>query len=899
MNIYDLKVDRIKNPVGLFHKNLQFSFKVTGGEEFLILIRDEKTGDTVFSETIGRDNISAYYPSIDFLPGTVYTWQISCGNVKSEVANFETAAKLDASFITPSTDLTCPMIYKNFSCSEIKSARLYITGLGLYRAFINGERVGNLYLTPYFNDYDDYLRYQSYDVTSLLTEENKIEVLLGDGWYKGRIGIDGHGGETWGDKYLLSAKLVIEDKAGVITEIPTDESWMAENSVIMETSIYDGEHRDDTLAEQSPVSCEKVKTDYNLLPDLSSPVKEKALLKPTLYTSPKGEQILDFGQNMVGICRFRDRLNKGDKISLKFGEVLQEDCFYRDNLRSAKAEFTYVSNGEGLEVEQLFTFYGFRYALVDGVESVDPNDFTGVVLYSDLEDTLTVETDSKNLNQLLKNAYWGQRGNFLDVPTDCPQRDERLGWTADTQVFVDTACYNMDCYGFYKKYMRDMRFDQETYYEGDIPMYSPSLKKSAGNGGAVWADAGTIIPWKTYMAYGDKILLKENYTMMKEYVYTLENRDREDGGTHLIRSGFTFGDWLAQDGICEQALMGATDDVFIKSVYYYNSVDLIAKAAEVLGFTKDNEHYNQLKSDIKNAILAEFFSANGRFALDTQTSYVLALKYDLYADKDRVIDAFKERLRKDFYKMKSGFTGTPLLLPVLFENGLTEDAYRILFNEECPGWMYAINLGATTIWERWNSLLEDGTISGINMNSLNHYAYGAVSEAVYAHICGLKSTEAGWKKALIAPKPNFQVKKSDITFNSPVGDYRVSWNISKVGWFEMKVEIPYGATAEVLLPGHPEGKTELLEGGTYSYRYESVVDFWHPYNKHSKLLDLVNNSVTADILKREIPQGYAFITGENEEFLPNELISLAFIDMFGVSFEDIMRLDSILKEVEV
>lgn len=319
-------------------------------------------------------------------------------------------------------------------------------------------------------------------------------------------------------------------------------------------------------------------------------------------------------------------------------------------------------------MEPFFTFYGFRYVKVSGISKVDPKDFTGVVLYSDLQQTLQVSTNDVKINRLMQNSLWGQRGNFMDVPTDCPQRDERLGWTADAQVFVNTACYHMDCYSFYKKYLKDLRYDQKVYYEGDIPMYSPSLKKAAGNGGAVWADAGTIIPWNLYQAYGDERRLNENYSMMKEYTDTLIMVDKKDGNRHMITSG----------------------------------------------------------------------------------------------------------------------------------------AYRILFNEDFPGWLYAVNLGATTIWERWNSMLPDGRVNGMNMNSFNHYAYGSVCEAIYQYIAGLRFTKAGCKSALIAPKLNYRLKHMKLSFDSPLGMYQIEWVIQEDGVFQMDVIIPYGATARILLPSHKD-----------------------------------------------------------------------------------------------
>ena len=461
-------------------------------------------------------------------------------------------------FITPEEALACPVLWRDFPAELVKCATLEITGLGLYRAFLNGQRVGSDYLTPGFNDYDAYLRVQTYDVTEQLAADNRLSVWLGDGWYKGRFGTDGGKADRWGDKYLLAARLTIEHADGHITVIETDESWQAAQSPIVSCGIYDGEVRDDTREPGEPVPCVRADVQVDLQAPVSPAIRVVDTLHPTLIVTPKGEKVLDFGQNSAGIIRFVNRLPKGKTLRVQTGEVLQNGCFYRDNLRSAKSEFVYTSDGTVKEVEPTFTFFGFRYALVEGLETVNPADFTALTLSSDLRPTLHCETSHAKLNQLMRNTFWGLRSNFLDVPTDCPQRDERLGWTADTQVFVNTACYLADCKDFYRKYMRDLRADQTRYYGGDLPACSPSLKGEAVHGGAVWEDAATIIPWNVYMNYGDIDLLRENYPMMRDYAEHLIAEDAKDGGTHLIFPTFTFGDWLAQDGMTSQSMKGGT-----------------------------------------------------------------------------------------------------------------------------------------------------------------------------------------------------------------------------------------------------------------------------------------------------------------------------------------------------
>ena len=804
---------------------------------------------------------------------------------------------MDLSFITPSRPIGCPKLWKAFSAGEIRRAELIVTGLGLYRAFLNGQRVGGDYLTPGFNDYDAYLRAQSYDVTPLIQPDNRLEVWLGNGWYKGRLGFDGGRSDRWGEAYLLAARLTLSLADGQTQVIETDGSWLASASPIVDGGIYDGEIRDDTRQAGEPIPCVAVKTDYRVEPQFSPCIRVKAERKPELIVTPAGEQVLDFGQNMAGVIRFVSRLPKGRTLRIQTGEVLQGGNFYRDNLRTAKSEFVYTSDGVCKEVEPLFTFYGFRYAKVEGLDAVDPADFTALCLSSDLRQTLTVQTGHEKLNRLMENCLWGQRSNFLDVPTDCPQRDERLGWTADTQVFVNTACYQMDCKDFYRKYMRDMREDQLRYYGGDIPAYSPSLKGEAIHGGAVWADAGAIIPWHVYMNYGDEALLRETYPMMRDYARTLIAADQAAGGTHLVFDSFTFGDWLAQDGMGPQSLKGSTDDAFIQGVYYLNSIELTARAAQALGENEDAEAFRAHAGAIRAALLDEYVSPNGNLTIDTQTGYVLALRYGVHRGKEKLLRGFRRRLERDFYRITCGFTGAPLMLPVLFDNGMADIAYRMLLTEEFPGWLYAINLGATTVWERWNSLEADGTISGTGMNSLNHYAYGSVCEAIYSRIMGLQNAAPGWKRALIAPKLDGRLRRAAIAYDSPAGKWEVNWRIEEDGDVTLEVSVPEGATARVALPDHPEGREEDVSSGAHSWRWHPARDYRHPYSIHSRMMDLLDNPDAAAIIREHVPPLYSACQGVDNEL--RVLPAMRVADTMPLDRNAIASMDALLRQVTV
>ena len=888
--IYNLRINHLKNPLGIDVKGNLFSFLTEEKGPFKAsLLLDNKTIDT---KEIQLNQTYSFFFKEPFEYNKRYKYIVESSSSKSEL-EFETALKLEAPFIKPKNKtIFCPIFVKDFNISkEIKRARLYITGLGLYLAYLNNKKVGNAYLTPGYNDYDYYLRYQTYYITELLKEKNSIEIHMGEGWYKGRFHWFNN---TFGDEYKLCLHILIEFKDESVLNILSDESWKVKTSKEVSNSIYDGEEMDFTIPESPLEGVNITEENYTFIPDFGAPIIEHDILNPELYISPKGEQILDFKQNMVGFVRYKGFLKKGQSLTMRHGEVLQEECFYNENYRtSANSSLKYTGDGEKRIYEPKFTFFGFRYVLIEGLEKVDPKEFEGVVLYTDLENTISCVTDNNKINQLIHNAYWGQKGNFLDVPTDCPQRDERLGWAGDTQVFVNTACYNMDTYIFYKKYMNDIRGDQILYFNGDIAAYSPSLKHQAMNGGAVWADSATIIPWNVYLNYGDKLLLEKFYPMMKEYVELLIKNDTKQGNYSLILQGFTFGDWLAQDGEDPQSRFGGTDHGFIMSVYYYYSVKLISLSAKELGYKEDYERYNELKNRIYNALLNHFFFDDGKLNLNTQTSYILCLQYNIYKNKEIIIEDFIKRIKHDLYRLKTGFTGTPLILLTLFDNGLEEYAYRILYNEEFPGWLYSVNLGATTIWERWNSLLENGTISGTSMNSFNHYAYGSVCESIYSRIAGLRNVGVGWKKVIIKPHLNYRMKKIDFSYDSISGKYEIFWKW-KDEKFEMNITIPNGCEAQVILPN---GKSENVTGGYYHYECELDKSIYSPFSIDTPIIDLIKNNEANKIVKELLPQIYEAIES-NDGFKINSIRTANSLPNFAYPIDTIKRCDEELSKIK-
>ena len=881
-NIYNLQINHLKEPFGIGIEDNNFSFLAKGKGPFRAFI--VLNNKIVQAKQIKLEESHSFYFEKPLEYNKQYKFVVK-NFFSRAVLNFETTIKLNSSFIKPKNkDIFSPIFVKDFGINkQIKKARLYITGLGLYQAFINNKKVGNAYLTPGYNDYYYYLRYQTYDITELLKENNnKIEIHMGDGWYKGKFGFN-NSKNLYGKEYKLCLNIIIEFVDNTIYNISSDETWKVKSSKELSNSIYDGEIIDYTLPEKPLEEVVISDENYRLIPDFGALIVEKDILYPDLYISPKKEKILDFKQNMVGFVRFKGFLQKNKEIKMKHGEVLQNGCFFNGNYRSAKAILQFKGDGEERIYEPKFTFFGFRYVLIEGLDKVDPRDFEGVVIYTNLEKTIECKTDNKKINQLIKNSYWGQRGNFLDVPTDCPQRDERLGWTGDSQVFTNTACYNMDSYIFYRKYLNDLRGDQIMYYGGDIPAFSPGLLNMARKGGAVWADAATIIPWNLYLNYGDLNLLNTSYKLMKDYVKTLITKDIGQGNLNLILYGKTFGDWLAQDGENDQSRYGGTDHGFIMSVYYYHSVELIALSALELGYKEEYKKYTNLKNNIYIAILKKFFKEDGKFLLKTQTSYVLCLHYNIYINKTMLIEDFKERLKSDLYRIKTGFTGTPLILLTLFDNSMEDIAYRILYNEEFPGWLYAINLGATTIWERWNSLLENGTLSDPHMNSFNHYAFGSVCEAIYSRIAGLRSASPGFRKVIIKPQLNYRMKEINFSYNSISGEYKIFWK-----WegkeFKMNVSIPYGTEATIILPN---GEKHIVNEGIHIYRCELDKTIYNPFSIDTPLIDIIKNEGSSNIIKDLLPKIYEEAKNKDNEIIKDSIRTVNLLPKFNYP-EDII-----------
>lgn len=946
MRITHLKTNRIANSLGYALDRPSLSWIVEDTPDHtqqaaqVIVARDPGFDQVVFDsgKTEGAEIDSlGYRPKLPLAPRTRYYWKVrvwgETEQAESEVAWFETA-KMDepwqAQWITPAFDdhETHPYLFKHFDLpGRPVSARAYVCGLGLYCLELNGQPVADGVLMPGCNAYDQWIQYQTYDLTDHLQEgANLLTAMLGNGWYKGRYGLGQFGeNKAYGDEFALICELHIQLENGEELVLGSDTSWQAAPAPVLESSIYDGEVYDARIGKPG----DGVERVYAVKPiDLglaklearrSLPIRINEEIKPqALIHTPAGETVLDMGQNMVGWLRFRVAAPAGTKVHLQFGEVLQGGNFYRDNLRSAKAEYTFIANGEETVAKPNFTFYGFRYCKVNGWEGeLDPDDFTGCVVYSQMDLTGEIETSNPKVNQLFRNALWGQKGNFLDIPTDCPQRDERLGWTGDTQVFSGTACFNMDSSAFFAKYLYDLAKEQ-AQRGGMVPHYVPSVG-NPGGGSAAWGDVATILPWNVYEFYGDIAILEQQFDSMRAWVDYIKSQDEAAGGRRLWTTGFHFGDWLALDGDDPDSPMGGTPEDYIASAYYYYSTSLVARAAAVLGKADVAAQYQRLADEIKAAIQREYLTPTGRLAINTQTAYVLALFMNLVPDEHRarVVNDLRARLLHDKVHLRTGFVGTPYICRVLSAHGANDLAYRLLLNEDYPSWLYAVNLGATTIWERWNSLNPDGSISSTGMNSLNHYAYGSIVEWMYRDMCGLNPSTgddqvSGFRHAWIAPKPHYALQHARVRYRSAAGWYESGWQIDEEGGLRFDLCIPFGATASVVLPdasldavrvngqpaqaGRQVGETVELElgAGRYAIAYQPTKPYYEVFSTYTPVARLLQHAGAREALTAKlpaishIPEGMLARIGEASL---RELVKSPFVHL---SEDELMALDELL-----
>ena len=826
-------------PLGflLEHLRIEFTLETDHFEEIqkqlTLSVADQPVYQTEF---LPFDN-NFFEVDLDLLPRTRYDIMITIRTADQECissSSFFETGKLSEPFQAQwignkDKEIQNTLFKKDITINkEVARARLYMTALGVYETLIDQEKIGNEFLAPGVNAYDQWTQLQTYDVTKALSlGQHELMISTADGWYKGPYGFIQGVKDIYGDQHRALAEYHIDYVDGTHEVITTDESWLTTTGKVTHSSIYYGEDRDDTLSIVNWKPVIILKESYDILSDrLSLPliVKETLEVQEVLYT-PAGETVLDFGQNHAGLFRFYNRTPKGTKIYLQVGEILQEGNFYRENLRSARAAFEYISDGEEKWVQPSFTYYGYRYMKVEGLDQLNPEDFKADVIYSDMRSTGEIETNNPKVNRLFQNIIWGQKGNFFDSPTDCPQRDERLGWTGDANVFSNTALYNMDVYAFYRKFLKDVAIEQQLN-DGRTPMYAPSFGNKDG-GGAIWGDATTFIPWNAYQVTGDASLLKEHYPSMKDWVdWITRNTGTENLWTHC----FQFGDWLALDGENPAMPTGKTDEDFIASIYYHYSAHIVAETALLLGKTEEANTYKKLSQDIKQAIQAEYISANGRLTIDTQTAYALALAFELLPENqlERVARDLVTRLGKDDDHLKTGFVGTPYINQMLSQYGYHKLATTIFLHEDYPSWLYAVNLGATTVWERWNSVLPDGSMNPEGMNSLNHYSIGAVMEWAYKFVLGIRNSNQGFKEFDLAPEFDYRLNSVAGHYQSSCGKIAVSYRIEtdEKHTITLTVDVPFGSTAHVTLPRSKGVLVSINDSSSHGGQFDLTAGYY-------------------------------------------------------------------------
>ena len=838
MYISRLRVNHKKNPLGFNLAKIHLSWEVKDvcgkwAVETRIIVSESSNMEKLIYDSGVQENYheNQMLVSFDLKPRTRYYWQVEVKDdkgdcSKSNPAWFETG-KLQESWTakwigTEENEKRMPLLYKEFELKEKpESVRWHVCGLGLYEAYVNEKKAGREFLMPGYHCYDSFLEYQTLDVTELLSQgKNKIAVLLGEGWYKGRFGFDGDYRNLYGNQKKCIGELHIRYANGQEECIVTDSSWKAEESSICENGIYDGEHIDETL-EHKMLSVEEIEETRPLVERFNPRIHKVEEFQPVSVKQEDEALLLDFGETVTGWVEITGAFETGQKVMMQYGEVLQKGRFYRDNLRTAKAEFTYVSKGKGETIRPHFTYYGFRYVKIKGLNPEKEYKFIAYRIMSDIERTGWVATDHDKVNHLLENTLRSQKCNFLDIPTDCPQRDERMGWTGDAGIFASTACFHMDSGSFFHHYMKNMQAEQEKC-NGAIPFFvpRPKVKKEEhtnpfylDSGAAVWGDAATLIPWRLYQFYGDKAMLEEQYPVMKAWVDYEYERTKENEIPYLWQNDRQLGDWLALDNGNINNPIGKTDSGFIASVYHYWSTKMVKEAAESLGL-EESKVYAEREKEIRNAILNYYFP-DKKFCLEyTQTACALLLYLKLYPEGEREVITAKlaELLKKNNGHLNTGFVGTPILCMALSENGQNQLAYDLLLNEDYPGWLHEVNLGATTVWERWNSLEEDGSISGTGMNSLNHYAYGSIAEWIYRYMCGLNPSIGEAVKMTIYPMPDQRLKKAEGSWRSVFGKYVCAWNWKSEQEVVCNIEVPFNANARFILP---DGTEEILDCGKY------------------------------------------------------------------------------------
>lgn len=868
LKLYDLQVEYRSNPLGLDVKRPAFSWKLQSDNTSVrqkkcriqICQNDVQVWDTGLQET--EKSIFHVYDGQQLQPKSRYDVSVTVWDNYGEQAKIQgffemgllDSANFAADFITHGFEdesEPCAVFVRNFQVKKkVAKARAYVSALGIYSLLLNGKRVSDVRLAPGWTSYQERLQYQVYDITEYLKDENALEITVANGWYKGILGFYGQGCH-YGKRTALIAQIDITYDDGTTEQLCTDEEWQSTTGERRYSEFYHGEVIDLSI-EKQPVKPVR-RYDYpkeRLVGQVSEPVRitERISVQKVLK-SPKGEIILDFGQNLTGVVEAKLCRSKGTKVVLHHAEALDEHGnLFTINLRTAKATDTFICSGGKDVFLPEFTFHGFRYVSVEGLEDVRAEDFTACVLHTDFVRSGQFSCSNEYINRLWENIDWTMRSNYLDIPMDCPQRDERLGYTGDAEMFLPTALFHGNLALFYRKWLRDLRVEQAEGY--GVPLTVPDILRTHVCV-SVWHEAASIVPWMLWLAYGDIRVLEEQYDSMKESVeYT--KKMAGESGLLLIENSSQFGDWVAIDApkgpfrrppegelrpsMDEKA--GGTDAHLIGNAYYLYSIDILAKTAALLNKQEDAGYYQKLYQDVLSKFRREYITAAGRIVSETQTAAALVLYFDLAEKKDRgrILKQLKLNLIKTNKHLRTGFVGTAYLPHVLSKENLHQLAGDILLKEDCPSWLYAVKLGATTVWELWDGVNPDHSFNLFSMNSLNQYGFATIGDWLVKELAGLSALKPGYQTSRIAPRLVHGITKVNAGYETPYG--KLSCSLScREGWIHADIHIPENTEAVVSLPGREE---ENLGSGTYHFEYETNLSYeYEPYSEDSTLKELL------------------------------------------------------------
>lgn len=901
LKLTELQVSSRNHPIGLDEQPV-FSWKMVSDiPDTIQTAYRVRVGSWDTGRVESGDSLFVPYAGPALQPRTAYRVQVEVWDNHGQTAcaetGFETGLQGPDGFAAQwiadpfEGEHPLPVFETEFAIdTPVTTARLYITAHGIYEAELDGAKLGDAWFAPGWTSYHKRLQYQTIpvDTARLTPGRHTLRVTVANGWYKGALGFV-PSPNHYGDRAALLAMLCLDGRT-----VATGEGWRVTTGPVQRAEFYYGEDYDaaaPAAAPRPPLLPELDK--QNLIAQEDEPVRCVQMLPVVKdFLAPNGEWVLDFGQNITGVVHAKLDLPAGAQVRLRHAESLDENGnFYTGNLSFAKSEDTFRSAGQPAEYLPRFTYHGFRYLCVEGLPESqrDPANFTACVLTTDLRRTGQFRCSDERVTQLRSNIQWSQQDNFLEVPTDCPQRSERLGWTGDIRAYGRTALFNSDAALFLKKWLRDLAADQSE--DGAVPYVVPDVLDAPGqpvSTASFWGDSAVVLPWEIYMASGDRAVLREQYPSMKAWVDYMTAQTGENG---LWQTGFQYGDWLGLDaertGLVDERV-GATDPYLAANVSYADSTRLLAETAALLGYAEDAAHYRALHDSIVEAFRREYLTPTGRMVSETQTALTLALHFGMLTEAQRPAAAARLATSVEAHKnhIITGFVGTPFVCDVLSDNGRHDLAGKLLLQDDNPSWLYEVKMGATTIWERWDSILPDGSFNPANMNSLNHYAYGSIGSWMYRRLGGLEPLEPGYRRFRFQPQPVRGITWAECSLDSPYGIIHCAWRCEN-GRYTLDLTVPANTTAEVHLPEQAEVLT--LGSGTHHWEYATATNLAaERYTMESTLRTVMDHPVTRPILEQYAPE---FLSNPMMEYVMNNTLNemLAYAAQARPLFEMILK----------